>query len=890
MKLKFMTAFVALVMIVAPAGAAVPGATGGLDGGVTTAAMATDAGSIASYPNTTAVDANDTSPDGLDGAVRVDSEVVNNTTVTGSTDVRGELAVTVNVSGSSDPANVTVYLAEAALNGSANGSVSNVTVTAGNGTNATDRNVTTVTAANETWYGFLLADASDTNVTVTYELATATEPTLAAFNDTAALDGNDTSPAALADALRVDADRADGTAAELLADEVGFFSTRVAVGAAANNSSGVDTGNLSVYVAQSALAGTDVSNVSVTARGSGVNDTAEALNVTAVAAMNDTWYGVLVPNAENATLNVTYDGVEDSAAIAPVNETTELDANDTSPESLDGAVRVETPYVNDTTAELTNVGDPIPTREASSTVVVDSSTNATNATVYLALDALAAYDITNVSTVTVDGEAVNTSLVNVTEEPASNTSNNTTSTTALDANLTATVVDDAANASHVGFNVASVTNASVVVSYDVEVAGYVTGLPEGVLGPNMTRGVGGLGVTPKYFSGKSRVDKVSDPAVPSTAVNLLSDDDTNLSVDITVGESFTPAPTFGDDPLNTSYYLRYDIAAGNASPSNVVVLVNGTPTEFGVVAVNDSDSRTREDYDWLGNASGDMQRENMTDDGNSTGNTSVNTSASVNGSGELYLAFLVPNATDEDVTVLSPEGTEIEGVYDEEGDGDGNARQGPPVGPYNGTPPGAEPFSRTTTLGPNSIVGNDTSLAGKVRVESGYAANTTIELVNNSTDNATLAITVTGNASDVTFYINQNAIEASQNIDTLLLSVDGKTQQFGEVEQGPGAWIGFEVDHFSTRIVTLNSTSTSVFSSTLPGSGGQGPPTDVDGDGSYEDINGDGRFTFTDVIALVFSDFDQINANFSSSQIAALDYDGNGRVTFTDVIDLVFQL
>jgi YD repeat-containing protein len=394
-----------------------------------------------------------------------------------------------------------------------------------------------------------------------------------------------------------------------------------------------------------------------------------------------------------------------------------------------------------------------------------------------------------------------------------------------------------------------------------------------------------MGVTPRYFSGKSRVGTPSDPAEPSTAVSLLTDDDTNLTVDLTVGADVIPAPVNRFDETNVSYYLRYDIAAGNASPSEVVVTVNGSPTEFGVVRVPDDGRRTSTDYDRTGNLTSDNTTgDNTTSDGANT---------SVNASGELYVALLVPNATGERITVHSPMGTDIEGVYDDEEEADrenrGAARGGPPVGPYNGTPPGAEPFSQTRTIGPDQIEGdNQTSLSGKVRVESQYATNASIELLNNTEDNATLAIDVSGNATDVTFYINEAAIKASQNIDNLTLTIDGQPETFGRVE-AQGAWVAFEVDHFSTRIVSM-STSATTFSSSLPGAAAEGPPTDVDGDGTFEDINGDGQFTFTDVISLVFADFDAINANLSSSQIAAIDFDGDGQVDFRDVIDLVFQL
>jgi PKD repeat protein len=74
----------------------------------------------------------------------------------------------------------------------------------------------------------------------------------------------------------------------------------------------------------------------------------------------------------------------------------------------------------------------------------------------------------------------------------------------------------------------------------------------------------------------------------------------------------------------------------------------------------------------------------------------------------------------------------------------------------------------------------------------------------------------------------------------------------------------------------------------VPGVATDRPPTDVDDDQLVEDINGDGRFTFVDVIGLVFADYDTINRNDTMRPL--LDFSGDGRVSFVDVIELVFQL
>ena len=76
-----------------------------------------------------------------------------------------------------------------------------------------------------------------------------------------------------------------------------------------------------------------------------------------------------------------------------------------------------------------------------------------------------------------------------------------------------------------------------------------------------------------------------------------------------------------------------------------------------------------------------------------------------------------------------------------------------------------------------------------------------------------------------------------------------------------------------------------LFTSVLPGSGGQGPPTNLDSDPKYEDINGDGTGTFDDAIALAFAQ----TGGLSQAQIDALDFDGDGDIDFNDAIDLAFD-
>jgi outer membrane protein assembly factor BamB len=70
----------------------------------------------------------------------------------------------------------------------------------------------------------------------------------------------------------------------------------------------------------------------------------------------------------------------------------------------------------------------------------------------------------------------------------------------------------------------------------------------------------------------------------------------------------------------------------------------------------------------------------------------------------------------------------------------------------------------------------------------------------------------------------------------------------------------------------------------LPGTGATAGPTDLDGDGVYEDVDGDGRTTFADAIALAFVDA----GTLSGPERRALDVDGDGDVDFGDAIELAF--
>jgi subtilisin family serine protease len=61
---------------------------------------------------------------------------------------------------------------------------------------------------------------------------------------------------------------------------------------------------------------------------------------------------------------------------------------------------------------------------------------------------------------------------------------------------------------------------------------------------------------------------------------------------------------------------------------------------------------------------------------------------------------------------------------------------------------------------------------------------------------------------------------------------------------------------------------------------GSAVPSDVDGDGRFEDLDGDGNVTFVDTVTLLFR-VDEANTR---TQELALDFDGDGRFGFLDVV------
>ncbi|WP_092904413.1 alkaline phosphatase PhoX [Halostagnicola kamekurae] len=72
------------------------------------------------------------------------------------------------------------------------------------------------------------------------------------------------------------------------------------------------------------------------------------------------------------------------------------------------------------------------------------------------------------------------------------------------------------------------------------------------------------------------------------------------------------------------------------------------------------------------------------------------------------------------------------------------------------------------------------------------------------------------------------------------------------------------------------------------GGGGPGgsPPTDPDGDGTFEDVNGNGRLDYDDVVVL----FENIEGDSVRLNDDAFDFNENGRIDYEDIVSLADEL
>lgn len=133
----------------------------------------------------------------------------------------------------------------------------------------------------------------------------------------------------------------------------------------------------------------------------------------------------------------------------------------------------------------------------------------------------------------------------------------------------------------------------------------------------------------------------------------------------------------------------------------------------------------------------------------------------------------------------------------------GNTTDDVTAGPVDGLPAGVESFENTSALDARQT--NPASLAGTIRVESAYADDASIDLRRNSSSEYTLSIAITGNATNVSFYLQREAVASSQNLSDVVAEVDGEPTAFGTADANDTGWVAFEIDQFSTRTVTFSS-------------------------------------------------------------------------------------
>jgi len=197
------------------------------------------------------------------------------------------------------------------------------------------------------------------------------------------------------------------------------------------------------------------------------------------------------------------------------------------------------------------------------------------------------------------------------------------------------------------------------------------------------------------------------------------------------------------------------------------------------------------------------------------------------------------------------------------------------------------PFSQTGAIDRSQVTPE--SLGGKLRVESAIAPDTTVELRQNTSTEYSLALTAPDTAENVSFYLQAQAISASQDVQNLTMYLDGEEHPFVVNESaGPGnsQWVAFNVPHFSTRTVTFSAENATLMldaGSVAPNTVNESTTVSHDVGAVFENVSQDGntdRFyiTMPDAVA---------GSNISINDVNATDLADGGDLSITYSPELV---
>jgi PKD repeat protein len=193
------------------------------------------------------------------------------------------------------------------------------------------------------------------------------------------------------------------------------------------------------------------------------------------------------------------------------------------------------------------------------------------------------------------------------------------------------------------------------------------------------------------------------------------------------------------------------------------------------------------------------------------------------------------------------------------------------------------------TTGINRSRATPESLADKLRVESDVASETLVELRRNTTTTYSVALTAPDDATNVTFYLQTQAISASQDVDGLTMYLDGEEHPFVVNESiGPGnsPWVAFNVPHFSTRTVTFstdNATLSLKSGSMAPRRVNESVTGSHDVSAVFENVSRDGN---TDAFAITFPDA-VAGGNLSANSATVTDPGTDEEISITSSLSKV---